>query len=62
MNPNGPDCPDRSCDGCIESNLAAGCIPACFFLAIDDDVIAVSDWTYRSFADWVRRHEAGLPD
>jgi hypothetical protein len=46
----------NGCDPCIQKNLKHGEIPACFFRAVGDDLSQLNQFTYQSFAGFVRQH------
>lgn len=44
---------DKGCIFCVEESVKDREIPKCFFEAVADDVDAIEDWSFESFAKMV---------
>ena len=43
---------NKGCDPCIIDNLERKKMPACFFIAVSDDVSGVTDYSMKGFVDF----------
>lgn len=50
--PRHPSNHAEGCDPCIQDNLKHGKMPACFFLAVSNDVSGVKKYTVESFVEF----------
>jgi len=47
----------EGCDSCIQKNLTQGEIPACFFLAVSEDVDGLTEFSMESFVSFYMKHK-----
>ena len=55
--PRHPRNHSNGCDPCIQDNLKKGKMPACFFLAVSDDVSDVNNFSMESFVEFFLKHK-----
>jgi hypothetical protein len=55
--PHHPKNHDKGCDPCIADNLQKKKMPACFFMAVSEDVSDVRDYTIKGFVKFCLEQE-----
>lgn len=55
--PRHPANHENGCDPCIKDNLKKKKMPACMFLAVNEDVSEVTDYTLQGFVDFYLKHQ-----
>ncbi len=55
-NPNNEKGHCRTCDACIQKNLAFGEIPSCFFKKVDPDISSLREFTFAAFVKFYNEH------
>jgi hypothetical protein len=48
---------DEGCNLCIDDSLKCREIPKCFFMKVNSDISLIDDWSFESFAAFVRENE-----
>lgn len=47
---------DKGCNLCIEDSIQCREIPKCFFMKVHHDISDIDDWSFESFAKFVKKH------
>ena len=50
--PRHPSSQNNGCDPCIKNNLEKKRMPACFFIAVNEDVSEVTDYSMKGFVEF----------
>ena len=46
---------DKGCNLCVEDSVKTRKIPKCFFMKVNENLEGVTDWSFESFADFVKK-------
>ena len=47
---------DKGCNLCIEDSIECNEIPKCFFMKINKDISGIDDWSFESFAAFLKKN------
>ena len=59
--PRHPQNHKHGCDPCIKDNIMKKKMPACMFVAVNEDVSEVKDYTIEGFVDFFNKQRSSRP-